>query len=238
VIRIAGRFRGPSWSGNGGYTAGVLAELTGAPTVEVTLRRPPLLEVDLATVASDRGWELRHGDDVVAVAVSREEAAVPDPLPPVDVATARNAAESYAGLRHHPFPECFVCGPTREAGDGMRLFPGRIAPGRTACTWNPDPSLGDADGRVGVPYVWAALDCPGGWAADLEGRPMVLGRICATVPGSVRVGGTYVVVGCLLGSDGRKTFTASTVYDSAGRECGRAGHTWIDVDPSQFGRTA
>ena len=63
---------------------------------------------------------------------------------------------------------------------------------------------------------------------------MTLGRITATVSPQVLVNATYVVVGRLLGRTGRKTFTASTVYDSAGHECARAGHVWIDVDPSQF----
>jgi hypothetical protein len=109
-----------------------------------------------------------------------------------------------------------------------------VGEGRTACTWTPDASLGDHDGRVTPAYVWAALDCPGGWTGDLEGRPMVLGRISARVSVPVVVEETYVVVGGLLGSEGRKTLTASTVYDSAGLECGRASHTWIHVDPSQF----
>ena len=235
MIRIAKRFRGPASSGNGGYTAGLLAGLVaGAPAVEVTLRRPPPLDVDLTTVSSEGGWELRHGGELVAEAVSRDIAALSDPVTSVDVATARAAEESYAGLRSHPFPGCFVCGPARQPGDGMRLFPGRINGGRTACTWTPDATLGDTDGGVPEPYVWAALDCPGGWSADLEGRPMVLGRITATVLSPVLVDATHVVVGRLLGSTGRKTFTASTVYDSAGHECARAGHIWIDVDPSQF----
>lgn len=235
MIRIARRFRGPTSSGNGGYTAGLLAELVaGAPAVTVTLRRPPPLEVDLATAATPGGWLLRHGDDVVAEAVGADLTAAADPVAYVDVATAQPAEDSYPGLRHHPFPECFVCGPARDPGDGLRLFPGRLRDGHTACTWTPDASLGDPDGRVAPEYVWAALDCPGGWTGDLEGRPMVLGRISATLPGPVVVGDTYVVVGRLLGSEGRKTFTASTVYDSAGHECGRASHTWIHVDPSQF----
>ena len=235
MIRISRRFRGPTSSGNGGYTAGMLAALVaGAPAVTVTLRRPPPLETGLTAAATAHGWVLQHGDGVIAEAIGADTAALADPVAHIDVATARGAEDSYPGLRHHPFPECFVCGPARGPGDGLRLFPGRLGDGRTACTWTPDPSLGDPDGRVGHEYVWAALDCPGGWTGDLEGRPMVLGRISATVPETVAVGDTYIVVGRLLGSEGRKTFTASTVYDSAGHECGRASHTWIHVDPSQF----
>ncbi len=29
--------------------------------------------------------------------------------------------------------------------------------------------------------MWAALDCPGGWAVPLEGRPYVLGALAVRV---------------------------------------------------------
>jgi hypothetical protein len=37
-----------------------------------------------------------------------------------------------------------------------------------------------------------------------------------------------------LGESGRKTFTATTLYDSDGRILARARHTWIAVDPALF----
>jgi hypothetical protein len=48
------------------------------------------------------------------------------------------------------------------------------------------------------------------------------------------VGEPHVVVGSALGSEGRKTFTASTLYDSDGRIVARAQHVWISVDPAAF----
>lgn len=233
MTRIATRFRGPTSSGNGGYTAGLLAShLPGA--VEVTLRRPPPLERDLPTIETSAGWQLRDGDDLVAEAVAVSRDSLGERVPAVDVDTARAAEGAYPGLHRHPFPECFVCGPARESGDGMRLAPGRLPDGRTACTWTPDASLAGDGGRIADPYVWAALDCPGGWTGDLEGRPMVLGRIGALVVTAPRVGQTYVVVGRRRGADGRKTWTASTVYDAEGQVRGLASHTWIHIDPSQF----
>lgn len=230
---IAGRFRGPTSSGNGGYTAGVLAAcLPQAVAVEVTLRRPPPLERELSAVEAAPGWQLRDGDDLVAEAVAVDSPG--QPVPPVDVATARAAEDAYAGLRHHPFPECFVCGPARASGDGMRLAPGRLPDGRTACTWTPDESLAGSTGGVEERFVWAALDCPGGWTGDLDDRPMVLGRIRALVVATPRVEQTYVVVGKLRWTEGRKTGTASSVYDAEGQLCGLASHTWIHIDPSQF----
>jgi len=256
-ISIARRFAGPRDSANGGYVAGVLASafLAGhadrpdrpaqadradhpgpaAPgAVEVTLRKPPPLDTamllrddaDLTTLVLD--------DQVVAQA--RAGALAADPVEAVSVAAAREAETSYAGLTEHPFVTCFTCGPQREPGDGLRLSPGRIGDGRTACTWTPDTSLAsDAEPhQVRPEFVWAALDCPGGWTTDVVGRPMVLGRITGEVYAPAEVGERHVVMGRLLGEDGRKTFTATTMYDSDGRVVARAEHVWIAVDPAMF----
>jgi hypothetical protein len=246
-LTIEHRFRGPAKSGNGGYTAGSLAALVPAPpasgpvTVEVTLRTPPPLDTVL-DVRPDAGTTLLlHGDAVVA-----EARVVDDDLHPVDAVPSDVAAEamsSYAGLRAHPFPGCFTCGTDREPGDGLRIFPGPV-PGRTgtvASLWVPHASLADRGDvvdpgleRVGVGVTWAALDCAGGWSEDLEGRPMVLGRITARVDALPVVGEPHVVVGQLRGAEGRKSFTASTVYDTDGRVVATARHVWIAVDPAAF----
>jgi hypothetical protein len=234
-IRIERRFRGPTESGNGGWTAGRLAacHLAGAADgpVQITLRRPPLLDTPL-TVDTDGETRLLAPDGgVVAEAVAGTLSTSVDP---VDVEAARHAERDYAGFRHHPFPECFTCGIARAEGDGMRVFPGPLGPGRTACTWTPHPAMAGPDGRLDPAYVWAALDCPGGWSGDLEGRPMVLGRMTAQVDARPVAGETHVAVGRLLDVDGRKTYTASTVYDSGGRVVGTAVHVWIAIDPTTF----
>jgi hypothetical protein len=80
--------------------------------------------------------------------------------------------------------------------------------------------------------VWAALDCPGGWTAEIEGRPMVLGRMTALVAALPTPGEECIVMGRLLGTEGRKTWTASTVYGAGGRELGRSHATWISITPA------
>jgi hypothetical protein len=235
---VASRFRGPAQSGNGGYTAGRLASFIDTPgqPVTVTLRRPPPLDTELQVGPSseDAGIELWNGEQLVASAAPGAFQA--DPVESVDFETATSARSSYRGAVDHPFPHCFVCGPARVPGDGMRLAPGLIDEGRTACSWLPDPSLTTAEDRslVGVEFGWAALDCPGGWASDLEARPMVLGRMTASVTAALRAGRAHVVVGRLLREEGRKTFTATSLYDDDGRLVGRAEHTWIVVDPTTF----
>lgn len=236
-LTLDARFNGPDGSGNGGYCAGRFAELVGAALggsgAMVTLRTPPPLGSALATVSDDAGVLRVLAGEAVVADVARTSLGT-DPVTPVSFDEARAAEASYPGLASHPFPRCFVCGPERDPGDGMRLFPGRLGDGRTACTWTPDASLAwdgsdDHIGRTQVApaFVWASLDCPGGWAGDIEGRPMVLGRLTAQVRALPEVGEPCVVMGQLLGSEGRKTWTTTTTYGSDGRELGRAHATWI-----------
>ncbi len=123
---VGDRFCGPSGSGNGGVTAGLLASTLGAggDAVTVTLRQPPPLEtmMEVRPAVGDRaGVQLWSGDQLVAeAAIGRLEAPV---VGPVDFATATAARADYRGTVNHPFPRCFVCGPGRDVGDGMRLAP-------------------------------------------------------------------------------------------------------------------
>jgi hypothetical protein len=64
---------------------------------------------------------------------------------------------------------------------------------------------------------------------------MVLGRMTARVDTLPVIGEPHVVMGGARGSDGRKTFTASTLYDADGRVVAVAEHVWIAVDPADFG---
>jgi len=226
TITVDRRFCGPDESGNGGYVSGLVAAGLGPGPVTVTLRVPPPLEQPLTLAATDHdGVRLTAGAVVVAEARRHTGEMLPV-VEPVPASRARTTAERYGGLRHHPFPHCFVCGPARPPGDGMRLQPGRLEDGRTACVWSVSSDLaGQAE------LVWAALDCPGGWAAPIEGRPMVLGRMTADVTGTPEAGEDVVVMGQLLDQDGRKYFTATTAYAADGRELGRASATWIVLRP-------
>jgi hypothetical protein len=238
-ITVARRFCGPPGSANGGYTAGLLASAfrlePAADAVEVTLLRPPPLDTAMSVRRADARASLFVEDLLVAEARAGELDA--EPVEAASFGDARQAETAYAGLTGHPFPGCFTCGPDREPGDALRLSPGPVDGGRTACTWTPHESLArDDDPALARPeFVWACLDCPGGWTADIVGRPMVLGRITANVDAPAEVGERHVVMGRLLGHEGRKTFTATSLYDSDGRVVARAEHVWIAVDPGSFG---
>jgi len=242
-LLIPGRFNGPARSANGGFAAGSLAEQVPGATqraVEVTLRRPPPLDTVMAVEERDGTTVLYLDGEPVA-----EARLVPDDLEAVDEVAADVAAEAmlgYPGRTGHPFPTCFGCGPERAEGDGLRIFPGPVGGvrGHVASLWVPAESqaesgdLLDQVHRVGTGVTWAALDCVGGWSEEIEGRPCVLGRMTARVDALPVVGEPHVVVGRHLAAEGRKSFTASTLYDADGRVVAAARHTWIQVDPAVF----
>jgi len=256
---VPSRFCGPPSSGNGGWSSGAISAYAGAdcpedrarpwPTVSVSLLAPPPLEVPLPVTTADGGVVAWHdGRPVLAAECSHDE--IRD-VAPVGVDEARAASASYAGLVSHPFPTCFACGTERPPGDGLRIFPGRVsdAPAeddeparpRVAATWTPHASVaedfhayGDGTPRAGLPVTWAALDCVGGWAGDLEERLMVLARMTTRVDSLPVIGEEHVLVGAGIGREGRKSWTTSTMYDADGRVVGSAQHLWIAVDPTDF----
>lgn len=227
MVTIPARFNGPDASGNGGWCAGLLAAEHGASAVTSTLRQPPPLETPLTWERTDDVLRLvTAGGAVVGEATTGSFTR--DPMPTVDVATAAAAAAAYPGHTGHPFDRCFVCGPAREAGDGLRIFSGPIEPGSTttAAPWVPQEP-------VDVPTTWAAIDCAGGWAVDFTVRPTVLGRMTAEVLRLPEVGEPCVVTGRLDEQQGRKFLTRTALH--AGDELlARAEQVWIEIDPSTF----
>lgn len=234
---IAGRFNGPSGSGNGGYTAGLVASRLPPPAagqaVQVTLRVPPpldtLLRVRPAGGGGVDGIEVyADPDQLVAEAAP---AGFPDdsPVPPIPYPDAVAASAAYPGFVDHPFPTCYVCGPRRPASDGLRIFPGPVPDGRTAATWLVPAECTEAT-------VWAALDCPGGWAILAPGRPYVLGRMAAVVAQLPPAGAACVVLGEVVATEGRKAQVRSALYGATGpdgpdgsRLLAQARSTWIAI---------
>jgi hypothetical protein len=197
--------------------------LVGGPWVEVTLRAPVPLDTPLLLdVAS--GTVTADGLLVAESRVLEADAPAVEAVAPVGADEARAAEQRYLGLRLHPFPTCWVCGPQ---GAGYRLKPGAVAPGETACTWTVPAVAAPQPGPVPVQAVWAALDCPGGWTALTGTDVLVLGRMTARVVAVPEVGETCVVTARRLGGEGRKVVTGTTVWGSDGREVGRALATWI-----------
>ena len=235
TLTIAQRFCGPPASGNGGYVAGLLApHVHPRDPVTVTLRKPPPLEVSLhVDEASDDGVT-RLYDAGVLIAEAAPGAFSGDPVVPVPLERAYAAHEHYQGLHDPTFQSCFVCGLSRE--DGLRLKSGQISPGLTACVWTPDASLTSPDqpDAAAFEFVWAALDCPGGWTTDMLQRPLVLGRMTTQVSALPQVGERVVVVGAHTSTQGRKTMTSTAAYNETGDLIGRAEQIWIAIDGDVF----
>jgi hypothetical protein len=138
------------------------------------------------------------------------------------------ASQHYAGFRDHVFPDCFVCGPHRRRGDGLRIFPGRLESGIVAAPWLPADNLDRGDGHVAVAYHWAALDCPGYFAVTAGRRAMLLGEMQAHVDRRVHTGEPCTVIGWKIGAEGRKHFAGTAIFDEDGELCARAFATWIE----------
>ena len=219
-MRIAARYNGPPGSGNGGYSAGLLAAASDAAVVEVTLRRPPPLDTDMSLV-SDMPGVVRAmvGDDVIAEA-RPAPGERPDPVTPVTLTEAAEASKRYPGFTVHPFPTCYVCGPGRD--DGLEVYPGVLPDGRTAAPWR-------VPADVSPVTVWAALDCPGGWSviAPNDGRAYVLGRLAVWLDALPAPSDECVVMGRQVSGEGRKAAVLSTVYGPQGAVLATARATWI-----------
>ena len=215
---IPARYAGPDGSGNGGYTCGRVAAYVDAPAVEVTLRLPPPLETPLAVSREDGRVVVRDGDAVVAEGTAATVEVEPPSVSPEE---ARAATARFTGFEEHDFPRCFVCGPLREEGDGLRIFPGGVRPGVVAAPW--------VAREVAPAIVWAAIDCPGAFAAGYPNRgTVVLGRMAARVDRLPEDGDECVVVGWSLGAEGRKVYAGTALIGADGRPCAVARQTWIE----------
>ena len=217
TLTIDGRFNGPDGSANGGYTCGRIAALLGGG-VEVTLRSPPPLERPLAVERDGDGLRILDGETLVADALPGS--AVLDVPHPPSWDEAVRAAARYPGFEEHAFPRCFVCGPDRKHGDGLRIFAGPLGDGRFAATWQP------AEARPEL--VWAALDCPGAIAVGFPDRgETLLGRFAVAIDELPEPGERCVVLAWPLGEDGRKLYAGTALFGEDGRPLARARATWI-----------
>lgn len=226
VLTVPERFRGPKGIANGGWVAATVAEaLSGNHTaVEVTLHAPTPLETELCLEHVANTASLSHGDKLLVEAIPvAEDLEAPAFVPFNDAARAE---AGFPGWRAHAFPECFACG-LREPGDGLRIFPGPVeGTDLVAAGWRVPFTVADADG-VPSSIVGAVLDCITGWAHFGPGESALLGRLSLQIHRRVYPGGTYSVVGQATGTEGRKLFGSSALYEVDGTLVATAKATWI-----------
>jgi hypothetical protein len=234
MVTIPAQFNGPLRSGNGGWVCGLLAEewarRHGPTVVTSTLQQPPPLDTTLTWEEDHEAAELRlltAGGAVIGTATPGEF--TDEPPAAVTLAEAEAGMAGYPGFKAHMFDHCFTCGTARDPGDGLRLFTGPIAANRSAAPWHVHEAFADEDGEIPTVIAWAAMDCPGAWAADFASEALLLGRMTATVERLPKPGETLLATGWLRASDGRKRLTSTALYTEDGALVGRSEQVWISV---------
>jgi hypothetical protein len=230
-LTIDRRFRGPAQSGNGGYVCGRIARHVPG-IAQVRLAIPPPLDTPLEIDVTDGVARLMSGTTLVGE--GRPAQLAIDAPAPVSFEAATESSKHYHGFEQHTFPECFVCGPQRDRGDGLRIFAGPAAGAEVvAAPWVVDRSLG---APVATEFLWAALDCPSGFAlwSPLEGTTVVLGQLTASIRGQLMPGDKCVAMGWPLQVEGRKRFAGSAVFTEQGKLVALARAIWIEVPASAF----
>ena len=240
TITIEPRFNGPPESGNGGYTCGGLARFVEGEAAEVMLRLPPPIGHPMRVErGKDGSARLLDGDALIAEARPADLAA--EAPTPVDAAEAALAEDDspFLDAAAHPFPTCFVCGPLREPGDGLRIFSGPVSQ-RDVCgaRWTPDPALADADGTLPPELVWAALDCPTSVPVANEPgpdfRPIVLARLAVRILAPVRGGEPHTIVSWPIELDGRKRHSGAALHSADGELLAVGRALWIELKPESL----
>lgn len=237
TVRVAARYCGPPSSANGGYICGLVADAIGQ-LVTVRLLKPPPLDAEMSLHADPDGtWHVEHDAQRI---VEARPASLDDLAPP---ATVSHAAAMEASRRatwsdpaQHPCPGCFVCGPLRAKGDGLRLFAGPVAGESVVATdWIPDTSLAGADDRLPPELISAALDCPGFQALQTGLKPWLLGEYTCRIDRRVSAGERCVIVGWKIETKGRRSIVGTALHDEAGRLCALARGVWIEPrEPGVF----
>ena len=226
-VLIEPGFCGPDGIGQGGYVCGLIA-LAIDGDAEVTLRKPAPLGQPLTLEAAEGGGaNLCHGEVLIAQGMPGAMTDLEVPEAP-DFAAAEEASTRFSGHKHTVYPNCFVCGPNRTQ-DGMSIFPGPLGDsGVLATPWLPDVRFAGEDGAVRTEFMWAALDCPGGFAInDDPSRMILLGRMSARQHAPVQAGERHIATAWMTGGEGRKRYSGSAIFAEDGTLKATAQGTWI-----------
>jgi hypothetical protein len=228
-VIIDSRFCGPPDSGNGGYTCGLIANFIDGPT-EVILRRKPPLSRRLNIEKVDNGKIILLDEKVTIAEARPTNVEIDIPIPPSFSKVEKSAAPTDL-IDNHQYPSCFVCGPLRKKFDGLRIFPGPVQDtNNLAAPWIPDASLSDHTGKIRPEFIWAALDCPGGWAVvNKKMRPILLGKLAVQITNRMKPDDKCVVIAWKISEEGRKIIAGSALFSDSGQLYAKARATWIEL---------
>ncbi len=238
-ITIARQFNGPPDSGNGGYVAGQVAsflpDAKGDLWPEVTLRLPPPLDTPMEVAVDGETVRLLKDGALYAEGVLKHtELSVPPPPGPHG---AEDARSRFSGFRFHPLSTCFVCGTDRTDGDGLQIYTGPVGDGAAAsgtmvaAPWVPHAHFADGEGFIRPEILWGALDCPGAFAVEqgTESSLKLLGRLAVRILARPKAGEHCVVTGWYLGSEGRKHYAGTAVFDDQAQVLAMGRATWVEL---------
>lgn len=229
TLTISSRYNGPPTSGNGGYSAGLLARLIDGPAA-VSLRSPPPLDRPLEVRDTGSRLEVWAKNTLVMHA----HAALPASPPPPAAPDLDRVLEGRPSIRaeEHPLPTCFVCGPSRATQDGLHIFSNHVRGYEgVANLWVPSREFGDETGQLRSELIWAALDCPSYFAIPGQPGLALLGSMCTRILQRPIVETPLIVAAWHERSDGRKHHTGSALYTADGDLLAQAVTLWIQLRP-------
>ena len=226
---VSEQFRGPPYSGNGGYVGGLLsAGINGAATV--VLRSVIPLNTEL-TLQEDKGVFTLVSPDgtLVGEATSGETPQAP-PKPP-SYAKAARAGATFPGLTRIFHPICFCCAPQLEEGYGLRVAVGQTEgepEGHVSGVWTAHSSFADAEDLVTPEVIWAALDCPGSvaWLVK-QGDAGLLGTMTCEILRRPTVSEPCIITAWPIEQSGRKRVSGTALFSATGKLLAQSHQIWI-----------
>ena len=235
-ITIASAFNGPPTSGNGGYASGVLSRLFETPHT-VRISAPIPLDTPLAVTQQDNKLVAAAGEKPILTARPGGVTLTPPAAPSIEAAQKAGENPTYFGAGG--VSTCFVCGRNRKDGDGLHIHCGRLGDKlEAAAVWTPHANFDDGHGHVRPEYVWAALDCPGGFALPEIETTYLLGEMTAAIYQPILTGQPVIIQAWHEWSDGRKHFAGTALHAEDGTLLAQADTLWNELTPEQAGSMA
>lgn len=229
-VEINEKYCGPPMSGNGGYVAGITANQIENEAAVIKIRAPAPLNEALyySRDPNQSGIKLLSKGANKVIAEAQEDSGFYMDVPELNsssIEDIQNPKEEYLGFQKHPFPTCFVCGPNRRHEDGMRIFPAKISDqvGFThlhGAMWKPWKDLRGPDGKVRNEIVWAALDCPGGFAVSyVDPTLIVLAKLRGRLLESIVSEDSYAIQAWEIGRNRRQRIAGTAIYRISDHKC-------------------
>ena len=244
AVAIPSRYKGPPDIANGGYVCSLFAEYIDG-VIDVMIKRPTPLDRELHMCTDGDGVHYLMDGDQMIIQARPGVLDLPAPNAP-GYKEALRASKTSLALKPTPYahvtgrgihPICFCCGADVPDGEGLKIHPGHVrGTNMVAAPWTPARKYGDESGYVRPEFIWTALDCPGAYALwELTDRkPGFLGRLIGHIERPLRCDEPCVVAAWPTGSDGRKLYTGTALFDAKGQIVGRSLATWFLMPPEMM----